>query len=291
MMANQERVDQSGPLVLAAAKILFGTTALFIKLVPTPIILLLLAQSLFGTIGFLPKGWSQLRTLPRSVWWLNLWVSGAFLLNDFSFYFAVRMIDASLATLVRWIAPILLASLIFFTAQSKDRRALAAAILGFLGLFLVLNNQGITYNTANIQGLILAIVSAVAVTLYWYSSKILLRQISATVVLWLRSVTVLPMLVIISLIGFRNDLHFDVSTLFWMIAFGLVYGIGAGYLDTLGIQRTPAQYLGIIGYLVPLTTLLGAVIFLHESFTVFMLVGGALILFSGYWAQRPRPLS
>lgn len=287
-MSRQHQEHQSGLIILAIAKVLFGTTALFLKLVPTPIILLLLAQSFCGAVGFLPKAWSELRSLRWSDLRLNLLVAAAFLLNDFSYYFAVRLIDVSLATLVRWIAPVLLASLVFFAAQHKNRRALIAAFVGFGGLFLVLTSKGIVYSTANAMGLALALLSAIAVTFYWYSSKIVLQHMSAAVLLWLRSITALPVLVIIAVVGFRNELHINLMTLLWMIMFGLLYGIAAGYLDTLGIQRTKAEYLGIIGYLVPLTTLLGAVVILHESLTWVMVIGGVLILGSGYWAQRTR---
>lgn len=283
---SQPQDSKFGPLILAAAKILFGTAALYIKLVATPILWLLFAQNLFGAVAFLPKAWKELRTLKRSALWLNLFVSGSFLLNDFSFYFAVRMMDVSLATLIRWIAPVLLAGVIFCTAQPKNKRTVLAAILGFFGLFLVLHGKGIVYNSTNTTGVVLTLLSAVAVTLYWYSSKMLLRQVSASVLLWLRSITALPILVVISVISFSADMHFNLSTLGWMVLFGIVYGIIASYLDTLGIQRTKTEYLGIIGYLVPLTTLIGAVVILHEPFTWLMVVGGILILGSGLACKK-----
>lgn len=71
-----------------------------------------------------------------------------------------------------------------------------------------------------------------------------------------------------------------------ILAFGIIYGLVASYIDTLGIQRTPANQVGIIGYILPLTTLLGAALILGEVFTSLMALGGVIILASGLWAQR-----
>lgn len=117
---------KSGPWILAAAKILFGTMAISLKLVATPVVILVLAMHFFGAVGSLPKAWGDLKQLS---WKMMIKISAlglAVVSTDLTFFYAVRLTDASVATLIRWTAPIMLAAILFlYTKQNSVRRAAA----------------------------------------------------------------------------------------------------------------------------------------------------------------------
>lgn len=273
--------NKAGPWILALAKVLFGTMAISLKLVPAPVVILVLAMHFFGAVGSLPKAWGDLKLLS---WKTIAKISAlglAVVTTDVTYFFAVRLMDVSVATLVRWVAPIMLAAGLFMFTQHKSSKTIIATAAAFIGLFFLLNGKGIAFGTANIAGISLALLSAVSVAIYWYSSKQLLRYSTPMVVLFLRSVVAC-----LALLLFVSDWSAAISWWPQVLLFGIVYGLVAAYLDTLGIQGTAAQRVGIIGYILPLTTLLGAAVVLGETFTPLMALGGVIILASGLWAQR-----
>lgn len=272
---------KSGPWILGVAKILFGTLAISLAVIPVPVMILAFAMHFFGGIGSLPRAWKELKQLS----WKSIVKISALgvpiVITDITYFFAIRMMDVSLATLVRWTAPLILVLGLFLFTTHRQTKALVATLIGFGGLLLVLSGSGIVFGTANWTGVLLGLLSALSVAIFWYSSKQVLRQTSPMVVMFLRSIV--ACLVLIPFLG-----SWSIALPWWphILAFGIVYGFMAAYIDTVGIQRTPAAQVGLIGYIVPVTSLLGAGLILGETFTPLMAIGGLVVLASGLWAQR-----
>lgn len=90
----------------------------------------------------------------------------------------------------------------------------------------------------------------------------------------------------IAFLGFFNHVLGDIrSNVVALIGFGVIYGVVAALLDTVGIQRTKAQQFLVIGYILPLTTIIVSVLWLHEPITLSLITGGAMILAGGYVAR------
>lgn len=272
---------QSGPWLLAIAKVSFGTMAIILKLVPAPVVLLVLAMHLFGALGSAPKAWHDLKQLSWKTIGKISALGLAIVATDLTYFFSVRMMDVSVATLLRWIAPVLLAAAVFFSSHQKNSRAVMATLVSFVGLVLLLSDQGIAFGTANLTGIVLALLSAISVAIYWYGSKQLLRYSTPMTVMFLRSLV--ACVVLLPLLPSWTEI---ISWWPQAIVFGIGYGLIASYLDTVGIQRTAVTQVGLIGYLVPLTSVLGAALLLGEVITPLMAVGGILILASGLWVRR-----
>lgn len=272
---------QSGPWILAAAKILFGTMAVVSKIIPAPVVLIVLVLHFCGGIGALPKAWPDLKKLS----WQTIGrisVLGVLVATtDLTYFYAVRLMDVSVSTLLRWTAPVLLVAILLFTQPERNRRAIVATIVAFVGLLLLLYGQGLQFGTAHWLGIGLALLSASTVALFWYGSKQMLRATPPMVMLALRSLAA-----VVCLLPFIGD--WQASLDWWpaLVGFGIVYGFLVSYLDTIGIQRTSVELVGLIGYVNPLVAVLAATLLLHETITPFMAVGGGLILISGLWAQR-----
>ena len=272
---------KSGPWILASAKFLFGTLAISLKLIPASIIVLAFAMHFFGAIGSLPKAYPELKQLTKKQLIKISSLGLALVITDVSYFYAIRVMDVSVSTLLRWVAPVLLGIGVFVTTrQTNNYRAVIATVTAFIGLGLVLSGQGFDFGTANFYGVAAAFISAASVAVYWYSSKRVLHNISPMTVLFLRSMA--ACLVLLPFIGWQG-----LGSSWWpVILFGFVYGFFASYLDTIGIQRTPIILVGLIGYIVPLTSVFGATVLLGETISPIMAIGGLIVLASGLWAQR-----
>ncbi len=272
---------KSGPWILAVAKILFGTMAVVSKIIPAPVVLIVLVLHFCGGIGALPKAWPDLKKLSWQTI-VRISVLGVLVVaTDLTYFYAVRLMDVSVSTLLRWTAPVLLIAILLFTQQERNRRAIVATIVAFVGLLFLLYGQGLQFGTANWLGISLALLSAITVALFWYGSKQMLRTTPPMVMLALRSLAA-----VVCVLPFVGDWQ---SSLQWwpaLVGFGIGYGFLASYLDTIGMQRTSVELVGLIGYVNPLVAVLAATLLFNETITPLMAVGGSLILVSGLWAQR-----
>lgn len=285
---DHELHDRKGSLILAAGKILFGTTAIAVRLIPVHVFVFLLAIHLGGIVGFLKPAYREIKTLSSRQWWVIGGVSFAFLVQDFTYYAAVKMMDVSIATLLRWIAPVLVVCFAPLMGTRTNRQQALATVIAAAGLFILLVSKGVAYGSANLTGIIFVLISALSVAIYWMSAKIVLREVSSSLLLAIRSIMALPVILLVLVLGFKNELVLAIPFLPHLVAFGLLYGIIAGYLDTAGIQRIGMQEAAILGYLVPLTTVVLSIALLREPFGLGIGIGGILILAGGYLATKSR---
>lgn len=273
-----------GPLLLAVGKVLFGTTALAVRLIPLHPLIFVLTLNGFAAIAF-SRGWRELKTAIRKKMWLIVLVSLAFVVQDITYYAAVKAMDVSVATLVRWVAPIFVVSTTFLIGERATRRAVFSALVAFLGLVIVLTERGILYNTTNTTGIVLSLLSALTVAIYWMGAKVALKEIRVRALILLRSIVACIILIPLVAVGFREEARSALALLPYLAGFGVLYGIIAAYLDTRGIQETPTRQVAVLGYLVPLTTIIGSVVLLGEQLTPALVVGGAMVIAGGYLAR------
>lgn len=177
-------------------------------------------------------------------------------------------------TLVAFAAPLLL-------KEPRSRRALLAGPIILLGLALVLG----TASSAD-WGLTAALGAGSA---FFYATLVIFsrragRTFSPLAVTSLHAVVSAVVLLII----FRGAViptTFDGPTRF--VIFGaLVNGLLGAVLFNLSLRAIGAQLVGVITYLEPLTAAAIGIVVLGEPFTVWTLVGGAVVLAAGIWAAR-----
>lgn len=175
---------KNGSLILIAGKILFGTAAIAVRLLPVHYLSLLLAMHLFAFFGFWRQAKPELKHVLRGrVMLLLIGISVAFTITDATYYIAVRQIDVSLATLIRWIAPVVGVLVATVFREPVTTRGRMGTIIAFLGLAVVLWGRGLADAQANAGGILLALISALAVVIYWLGSKVALRSISASLLI------------------------------------------------------------------------------------------------------------
>jgi drug/metabolite transporter (DMT)-like permease len=89
-------------------------------------------------------------------------------------------------------------------------------------------------------------------------------------------------MVAIFLLPFILNISVPSQSLPYLFILGVVHSTIAPLLYTQGFKRVRANEAAILGYFEPVGATLLAYVFLHESPGIAALIGGALILLSGY---------
>jgi drug/metabolite transporter (DMT)-like permease len=165
--------------------------------------------------------------------------------------------------------------------ERLSRRGTIGIFIALVGVFVVIAGGGkIALGGDTLAGDIMTVISAViwAVTILW-SRRILARNEPMPVAFWTVAWGAIFQLIIAVPDFVRIDWRvFQPNLLIAMLYSGMIsIGIGSMIwnraINKMGTGR-PAIYT----YLEPVIAALSAVIFLHEPFTVLLLVGGALVM-------------
>ncbi len=97
----------------------------------------------------------------------------------------------------------------------------------------------------------------------------------------------LTLLIILAFVGGGTEsAPFD-SGIWWLIIASGTLGTAVPFAAYLfAAELNPTRRLAITGYVVPMLAAIGAILFLGESFTIFMIVGAVLILAGVYMSER-----
>jgi len=210
------------------------------------------------------------------------------LVNTFSFYYAYRNTTIANAVLTHYTAPVLVALLApVFLKERLTARIVGALVLATCGLWILLDvsfaqfRELILAGDANTRGIIGGLFSGVA-----YALLVIILKISSRTVHPL-FMTLWQNLVIVAVLLPFVRVPDDLRSLFLACAvMGIVHSTVAPVLYFKGLQRVTANKAAILGYLEPVSAILLGALFLGETITSRNILGGTLILLSGYITAR-----
>ena len=224
---------------------------------------------------------------PRAAW-LRLLVVGVvwFAVYNVALNAAERRVDAGTAAMLVNVGPILIAVLAgLFLGEGFPRRLIAGVLVAFAGTVLI----GVATSTggaADLWGVVLCLVAAVAYAVGVVTQKPLLATASG-----------LHVTLIVTVIGMVACLPFapalvdeiraaDPSTVAWLVYLG-VGPTALGFLTwAYALARSSAGRLGAATYLVPPVVVGLAWLLLDETPATLALVGGLVCLAGVYVARR-----
>ncbi|MEM1547120.1 MAG: EamA family transporter [Candidatus Methanomethylicia archaeon] len=219
---------------------------------------------------------------------IKLFILGIFIIPFFylTYFYAVKIIEASTASLLLYIAPILvniISRIVFNEKLTKPK--IYALLLAITGV-IVLNYGDINFNPI---GLILGLASAfnyaifIIISKYMLSKGITPEQI-AIVPPAFSSVTVF----IVSLIGGVNLLNITPSILIISIYLSYVATGFAYYLFNNGLKHVEASRASIGILVEPVSAVILSSIILYEPLTIQKILGGGIILTAVYITSKNR---
>jgi drug/metabolite transporter (DMT)-like permease len=229
----------------------------------------------------------QSDTSPRNILLLVL-APFSFIANTMLFYFAFRNTTIANAVLTHYTAPVFVAVLAPLLIKERiQRTAWFAIILSSIGLWFILENnlpagEAFRGNSEHL-GIIAGALSGLA-----YAFLIIIIRRIAPLYSSLFITFVQNGIVAIVLLPFVFDIQVSMQTVPYLITMGVLHSTIAPLLYVQGFKSVKANEAAILGYFEPVGAIILAFIILHEVPGLTALLGGALILFSGYLILRSR---
>lgn len=205
-------------------------------------------------------------------------LGAASLINTFSYFLAFKHTTIANAVLTHYTAPVIVAFLApLFLRERVTRPIIISIIIASAGLWIMLN--GFSFNEGDALGITAGIASGFA-----YAAVIILIRVYTQsfnpVVLAFFSNSVIAIL----LAPFVRE--FPVNALWSFLVMGIVHSTIAPILYFKGLRYFSAGRTAVLGYIEPVIAIIFGIIFLSELPGKGSIIGGLLIIFSGYLTLR-----
>jgi drug/metabolite transporter (DMT)-like permease len=211
-----------------------------------------------------------------------------FIANTMLFYFAFRNTTIANAVLTHYTAPVFVAMLAPLLLKERiHKTAWIAIALSSIGLWFIL--AGKPANTAAFNesrehlGIIAGALSGLAYALLILTIRRIASLYSSLFITFIQNVIVAAVL-----LPFILGIHVSTQSLPYLITMGVLHSTIAPLLYVQGLKSAKANEAAILGYFEPVGAIILAFVVLHEVPGSTALVGGALILFSGYMILKGR---
>lgn len=275
----------SGDTLVFLAMLIFGSYALFLRFFPAiPAFMFLFALQFVGAIGFFflcpPQ---KLLAVFKNNAWLFLGFVAVALGNDLTYFMAFRMTSiANVAFSHQMVSVFLLFFAPLFLAERTTKKEWVALFVSLCGL-LVLYFPGFALQSMrDIEGISFGLFSALcyALLIVCYR-KLTERGLSIREInFWRFSLSTVAVLPFVFVFG---GLRTSPENLLVLLVFGLLFAVIASGMHNYAIAHTRSLHVSIIGKSEPIIAALYAFLWLNETPTASILIGGALILGSSVW--------
>ena len=167
------------------------------------------------------------------------------------------------------------------------KTAWLAILISSIGLWFILGTPAsgaeLPLGESERRGIIAGVLSGLA-----YALLIIIIRGIASKYLPLFIVFIQNTFIALMLLPFVLKMHITPQSLPYLVTLGIVHSTVAPWLYVEGIKSVKANEAAILGYLEPLGAIILALIFLHEIPGAKALLGGILILYSGFMILKSR---
>jgi len=240
-----------------------------------PAFIALIAQT---AILLMTKERKKVPTIKKIPWLLL--IGPVFILNSLTFYYAFTHTTIANAVFTHYTAPIFVALLApILLRESIDRLVIIAIILSTAGLIMMFH--GFSLSEQHIKGIASGIVSGFMYAILIILGRSLAQRFAPLVITVFQN-----LVVVLILLPFIKDVPLHILGYFLLL--GLVHSTVAPILYIRGLRDVKASKAAMLGYLEPVAAMIFALIFFLEIPRFMSLVGGALIMYSGYLTIKRR---
>jgi len=215
--------------------------------------------------------------------WLIILLGLFNLFNNFFFFQAFVNTTISNAVLTHYTAPVFVALLAPFLLKERlEKITIIALIVAIAGLEII-SYQNLSFQSDDFIGVAYGTASGLMYALVIILIKHLSRYLSVFTINIYQSLIVALLMAPFVIV---SKVSVSINSLFLLLLFALLFGILATLLHMQGIKRVKSQHVGILAYIEPVAATFYAFIFFFEVPSLNTIIGGALILFSGYLILR-----
>lgn len=202
------------------------------------------------------------------------------LCNHLAFYYAFQRTTIANAILTHYTAPVIVAFLSpLFLGERMTRSVVIAIVAASVGLIIMMN--GFTVTGDHFHGILAGLASG-----FTYAGIVILGRVFTQTISPLVLTFVSNSVIVLLLLPFAGPV--PLSSLWAILVMGVVHSTIAPLLYYHGLRRVTANRTAVLGYLEPVCAILFSYLILREVPGENSLIGGALILVSGYLTLRER---
>jgi drug/metabolite transporter (DMT)-like permease len=202
------------------------------------------------------------------------------LINTFSYFYAFQHTTVANAVLTHYTAPVIVAFLASLFLKERITPLSAVAIaLASLGLWIMMD--GFSIGGDHMTGIISGLISGFAYALLIIFARVFVRNFHPLVLSFFTNGVVVALL-----LPFVREIPVHS---FWIFALlGTAHSTAAPVLYYRGLRYIGANEAAILGYLEPVCAILFGMVVLKEIPGETSIIGGLLIIFSGYLTLRGK---
>lgn len=278
-------------IYILAAIALWSSLGLIIRLSGMPIHVLIFFSCAISVLliffTFLKKEYRK--EIPKGKGLFLLMLLGPLsLINTFAFFYAYRNTSISNAVLTHYTAPVLVAFLApIFLKEKLTWKILLAVAIATTGLWFMLDvSPGqfvkmISAGDRNTGGILAGLFSGFTYAVIVILFRIFAQNFSPLVMTFSQNVIIA--LILAPFIEISPVLF---SGLWAFAVMGVLHSTIAPVLYFRGMKEVTANRAAILGYIEPVGAIILGILFLGETINYRIIIGGAMILFSGYLTLR-----
>jgi drug/metabolite transporter (DMT)-like permease len=278
-------------LKIVAAMLIWSTWGLLIRWLALPPVVVLFYTSLIASCavpialrirGEFPA--SILSKGPRNLFAALVFAS---LLNNLTYFYSLGHTTVSNAVFAHYTAPVIVAVLAPFLISERIQKvtliSLPIAVAGMA--MIVASSGGLRLNSVHLPGILAGTASGIAYAFVIIVSREISRRMmyhkAIIILLWATVIVTAP-------VALSMDYRLPIRSALLLLVTGLLHSTTAPLLYFSALRQVLAQHAAILGYTEPLAAIPLAFVFLAEKPSFAALIGGVLILFSGYLVVHSR---
>ena len=271
-------------LKIVAAMLVWSTWGLMIRWLGLPPVIVLFYTSLIASVT-VPAVLKVRGELDLSgaltVWHLFAALAISSIVNNLTYFYALGNTTVSNAVFTHYTAPVFVAILApLLITERLQRVTLVSLPVAMAGMVLIVSaSGGIDVGGEHTAGIFAGTVSGLAYALLIVFSRrlsqLLMHHKAIVLLLWITTMATAPAALFI-------DHVLTPRILALLLITGIAHSTLAPLLYYSALRKVIAQHAAILGYMEPLAAVPLAFLFLAETPSSAALLGGALILLSGY---------
>ncbi len=276
-------------LKIALAMLIWSTWGPMIRWMSLPPVVVLFYTSLIASV-IVPLVLRIRGDFPPAIFSLNSWhlfaaLSAASIVNNLSYFYSLGHTTVSNAVFTHYTAPVIVAFLapllIYERLKKVTLISLPVAVLGMT--MIVVAGGGLSLNSAHTAGIAAGTLSGLAYALVIIFSRrltqLFLHHKAIILNLWATAALTAPAALAV-------DHHVSIRAGMLLLVSGVLHSNLAPLMYFSALRQVLAQHAAILGYIEPLSAIPLAFLLLSEKPPLAALIGGLLILLSGFLIIR-----
>lgn len=277
-----------GIFLIFLTAVIFGSNGIFARILELPTPVLLFYRFLFGTIILLSYFLIRRRKLSipqiqrKEIIGLGALNTLLAVLGFYSFtHTSIANAEVLLYAFPIYViifAPILL-------KEKIEKSTILYVVVSFIGLAIIAFSNNLQSGSDNLLGIIAGFIGGIIFALYTITAKFIRNKIDG---LELNLFTMIISVLLLSPFLFIFQYNLAFIKIILLMIMGLFHSALALSFYYTGIKMVKAQHVGIISYFEPLSAVIFALLIFGEIPSLYTLVGGGLIIYSGYKIISPK---